>query len=217
MKVYHFLRADDAINDLRKRGIKISTFSDLNDPFEFLNCGMSAKDIQDALKETMEEIYKKCGVICFSKNWSNTLLWSHYADKHKGICLGFEVPDDKLAAVDYISNKKALCAEFEKIIGQNSHDEEIIMNKLLLSKYKGWDYEDEVRVFAPLDEKDNNGNCFMDFSVFSGLKQVIIGVRCDKTTTEKIKECVKGYDGIEVIKAQLDFETFKIVETLEIE
>ena len=217
MRVYHFLCAKYAISNLQKKEMKISTFGDLNDPFEFLNCEMANKDFQDAINKTRAEIYNYCGVICFSKNWSNPLLWSHYADKHKGICLGFDVRDDKLdqlVKMDYINNKKELCYELEKEVGQNQRNdeaEEIIMKKLLVSKFKDWEYEDEVRMFAQLDEKDkdNHGKYFVDTSNILDLKQVIIGVRCDKTI-EDIKICVEGYTGIEVIKARLDFETFKV-------
>ncbi len=25
--------------------------------------------------------------------WSNPVIWAHYGDKHRGLCLGFEVPE----------------------------------------------------------------------------------------------------------------------------
>jgi hypothetical protein len=28
-------------------------------------------------------------------------MWSHYGERHKGICLGFEVQDDILKSIDY--------------------------------------------------------------------------------------------------------------------
>ena len=31
------------------------------------------------------------GLLCFSRNWTHPLLWSHYASKHEGICLGFDL------------------------------------------------------------------------------------------------------------------------------
>lgn len=220
-RVYHFLPAEWAIDDLRKRRLKISTFSDLNDPFEFLNCEFSDKGFQEAFDE-IKEIYKKDGLICFSNNWSNPLLWSHYADKHKGICLGFDVSnksESDMVEVRYIDNKKALCDEFELVVSRsprNEEEEERIMKKLLVSKFRGWDYEDEVRIHCELGEKDSDGNYFGDFSNDIALKQVIIGVRCDNTA-EDIKKYIEGYNGIEIIKARLVFETFKVVENKEID
>ncbi|WP_411726208.1 DUF2971 domain-containing protein [Methyloglobulus sp.] len=36
----------------------------------------------------------KLGVCCFSEDWSNILMWSHYAAKHSGICLRFRAKSD---------------------------------------------------------------------------------------------------------------------------
>ncbi len=222
-RAYHFLPAKWAIDVLSNRRLKISTFSDLNDPFEFLNCEMSNKDFKKAIDETRKEMYREVGVICFSKDWSNPLLWSHYADKHKGICLGFEFSDNepKLSEVFYIRNKQALCDELVKAVNRgNGGKEEQIMRKLLLSKYEGWSYEDEVRMFAKLDEEDKdkdsdgNYNYYGGFSKDIALKQVIIGVRCDKKA-EDIKN-IEGHNCVEIIKARLDFETFRVVENQEV-
>lgn len=210
MRVYHYLPAEWAIDDIKKRRLKISKFNDLNDPFEFLNGEMSNRDYQQALDETMKEMCQDTGVVCFSKNNTDPLLWGHYADKHKGICLGFDISDAD--EVDYISNKKSLCAEFEKELNSiiwNSKEQQRILRKFFLSKYKGWQYEDEVRVIAQLEEKDKDGNFFINFSRDLVLKQVLIGVRCNQAGV-----VLKHVDEhVEVIQTRLDFETFKVVES----
>jgi len=33
------------------------------------------------------------GVSCFSMNFNNILMWSHYTDKHLGICIGFNLKE----------------------------------------------------------------------------------------------------------------------------
>lgn len=38
-----------------------------------------------------ENLYKQYRVLCFSETSEATLLWSHYADEHKGIALGFDL------------------------------------------------------------------------------------------------------------------------------
>ena len=32
-------------------------------------------------------------ILCFSRNWDNLLLWSHYGDSHTGVCLGFDIAE----------------------------------------------------------------------------------------------------------------------------
>lgn len=44
------------------------------------------------------------GVLCLSEAWDNPLLWSHYGDQHKGICIEYDISDtrlDLLRRVDY--------------------------------------------------------------------------------------------------------------------
>ena len=40
----------------------------------------------------MQEDLPKTGVCCFSLELENSLMWSHYADSHKGICFYYEIP-----------------------------------------------------------------------------------------------------------------------------
>ena len=44
---------------------------------------------------------ENCLIICFAKDGNNQLMWSHYADQHKGICLCYEFPD---STDEWISN-----------------------------------------------------------------------------------------------------------------
>ena len=46
------------------------------------------------LDEIFLQFLSNSSVACFSKNWSNFLMWSHYASGHSGICLEFEVELD---------------------------------------------------------------------------------------------------------------------------
>ena len=32
-------------------------------------------------------------------------MWSHYADRHEGICLGFEIPKELLSKVSYQNDR----------------------------------------------------------------------------------------------------------------
>ena len=86
------------------------------------------------------------------------------------------------------------------------------MRKLLL-KFKGWLYEDEVRLFARLDGK-KGGFSYFDFGDKLILRQVIAGVRCT-VSRKKIEECLRGYStSVEILRAQLSFDSFQVVEDL---
>jgi hypothetical protein len=44
---------------------------------------------------TRDDLNREKGLVCFSADWRNPLLWAHYSDKQKGLCLGFEFPEQK--------------------------------------------------------------------------------------------------------------------------
>ena len=54
----------------------------------------------DALKNICNEFIKHrqktTAVLCFTDSPSNMLMWSHYADSHKGICLEFDTEKNEL-------------------------------------------------------------------------------------------------------------------------
>jgi hypothetical protein len=144
MRVYHFVKAKDGLSNLEKRHLKISIIMELNDPFEFLGAELSDRNFRKAIKKTKKDLSKTKGILCFSKNWTNPVQWSHYTDKHKGLCLGFDVPDHFLAKVDYVKER----------LSQNGEINEELMLKFLTTKFEHWSYEKEYRLFVDLKEKD---------------------------------------------------------------
>lgn len=65
--------------------IKASVPENCNDPLEFLPA---------CEKKNEESKREEGGFISFSSRFDNPLMWAHYADAHKGICLQFDFPVD---------------------------------------------------------------------------------------------------------------------------
>ena len=86
---------------MARRRIKISRFDDLNDPFELMAVELKDKAVRKAFQAVRDHMCANRGVICFSRGWHNPLLWSHYAEKHHGVCFGFELPDVNITSVLY--------------------------------------------------------------------------------------------------------------------
>ena len=101
VRVYHFVTQQYAIDDLAKQRLKVARLDDLNDPFELAALELSDRGMRRAYRAFAREMAEKFGVICFSRSWHNPVLWSHYAEKHKGVCFGFDIPDDVLLPVRY--------------------------------------------------------------------------------------------------------------------
>ena len=174
---------------------------ELNDPFEFLGAELSDRNFRKAIKKTKKDLSKTKGILCFSKNWTNPVQWSHYTDKHKGLCLGFDVPDHFLAKVDYVKER----------LSQNGEINEELMSKFLTTKFEHWSYEEEYRLFEDLKEKDKDGNYYADFSDKLQLKQVIIGAHSD-VTRKQIDIALVSYMGdLEIFEARAGFRRFEVV------
>ena len=210
MRVYYLTGAQFALSNLALRRIKVSRFSDLNDPFELLAVDINNKEYRPAIRSTKEEINKSKGLVCFSRSWSNPLMWGHYGERHTGICLGFDVPDEMLADVIYA--KKLLKLEIDKKTKKPMLTEEV-MKKLLLTKFYDWQYENEVRLFVELDlDKIESGKYFYSFSNDLILREVILGPHCE-LPIEGVRNIVASFTpSVRVIKSRIAFTKFEVRE-----
>lgn len=108
IRLYHFLPSEHALENIAKRRIKISLIDQLNDPFELWCVYQKDRILRDALRAYKREMNSRYGMICFSEHWHNPVLWSHYADKHRGICLGFDIDIQGARRVNYQARRPRL-------------------------------------------------------------------------------------------------------------
>jgi hypothetical protein len=208
MRVYYLTGAQYGISNLALRRIKVSRFQDLNDPFELLGVNLGDKRIRKVFKDTKEELNQMTGLLCFSRSWKNPLLWGHYAEKHTGIALGFDVPDALLMPAIYAER----LAEFS-IDAKTGRPPRSVIDALVRTKFKDWSYENEVRVFVELtQDRMESGLHFEHFSDNLQLREVILGPKCS-LPIEGVRKVVAdiGPD-ISVIQARIAFTRFEVLE-----
>jgi len=182
VRVFHFICQGYGLEDIRKRRLKISRIEDLNDPFELLSIELSNKKLRGAFNTTKDKLSENRGIICFSRKWTNPVQWSHYADRHRGLCLGFDIPDKHLMIVSYSARR--LVHEAEQILETGRMDA-ALMRRLLSTKFAHWRYETEVRCFLTPEEQDPQTKLyFVDFSESLKLAEVIVGARSTLTRAE---------------------------------
>jgi len=208
MRLYHYLETKWALDDIRRRRLKVSYIPDMNDPYE-LKCARSEERAsQIALDQTMKEGAELYSGLCFSRSWNNILMWSHYAEKHKGICLGFDVPDQLTRDVRYIGDL-VVTGDADNL----SKDEKLKVIELLYwAKYKGWCYEEEVRTHSSREEMDEEtGQYFVNFGDTLILREVIAGARFPMSR-KPIDDALKGYsEDVKIVKAVQSTERFEII------
>lgn len=208
MRVYKFLSARYGLEALKKRRLKISRINELNDPFEFLGAKLSNHELRRALKTVKNRLDETRGLLCFSKRWKNPVLWSHYAEAHRGVCLAFDVPDDRLVSVQYTRKRPDPLAFFTA----DKAAQEREMKGLLCRKFCHWRYESEARLFVGLEKIDaESGLYFLDFSDALALKQVFAGAESNVSRTDVAEALGDGYAHVERIKTRAAFQTFNVV------
>lgn len=151
----------------------------------------------------------KYGVTCFSKINDNILMWSHYANSHKGICLGFDL--DKNNLENFIDKKKnienklifsktkyrLLPIKYSpirptfKIFSNNYHEQTI---DILSIKNNIWEYEKEYRIFL---YNKNDKNVYFPLGIYYNsnyLKEIILGLNFSINNFIKLYNTIYNYD-----------------------
>jgi len=204
MLVYHFINAEFGLEAIKRQRIKVSKLNDLNDPFELFSIDVSDNEHRKTMRSFKRFYADSTLILCFSKSWKSPLLWSHYADRHKGIALEFEIPDSLLFNVKY--QKKRI--QMDKVSNRKFST---VSRMLLTTKYIEWKYEDESRMF--LNKQDVINEKIMSFIEFSNelkLKSIILG----SLSTIKLKTVIENMPegtSITVLKSRMAFKEFHIV------
>src|SRR5438477_7762882 len=136
MRVYKFLSAEFGLKSLWEKRLKITTIDELNDPFDLLPFKILDRSKRKEMRLKNQRLGKSHGMLCFSEAWSDPVIWAHYSDKHRGLCLGFEIENDEEKEVIYVDER------------QDLDDKDLIANVgipiWLYTKYSKWDYEQEI-------------------------------------------------------------------------
>jgi hypothetical protein len=193
---------------LPERRMRCGRLGKLNDPFELRCFNFGAKEERALFRPLLEHLHKTTGVICFGKHWKSPVMWGHYADSHRGVCLGFDVqPDNLVHEMQYVPERVAWKVDVTKPIhGAN----EELLKLMMTAKYDAWKYEEEWRLYAGLQDPVN-GSYYIEFGENLTLREVIIGASCT-TPVGTIKKLVGDVNQtVEIFKARPAFETFTMV------
>lgn len=206
---YYLTSADHAINNIGLGRLKISRFVDLNDPFELLALNFRERETRKIVRDFKSTYGAHTGLLCFSSDWINPVLWSHYGAKHKGICLGFDLKEDLIQQVRYADER--ILAE----IGEDGSPvqlDQALQELLLCTKFRHWEYEREIRRFIALDGATKEGSLhFYLFDQSLQLREVILGPQCT-LSLDNVRQLVSArYPQAVTFSARLAFKFFSVV------
>ncbi|KPG72884.1 DUF2971 domain-containing protein [Pseudomonas libanensis] len=211
MRCYHFLNEQYGLEAIKNKRLKVSTFDSVNDPFELFCHSLGNRELRKRMSTFKASASSISGMICFSKSMNSPVQWAHYADRHKGICLGFDIPDVFLEAVKYVSER--LDFHLERPWAMDKTDPRV--NECFVTKYDHWRYEEEVRLFGELGNPDQeNGLYFFPFNKDMRLVEVIVGSSSNITEQKIIESLSSSALKAKVHKVRPAFRRFAMVRHL---
>jgi hypothetical protein len=136
-----------------------------------------------AIEKIREGWNNNMGIVCFSKSNDIIQMWAHYTENHHGIVIGFdenEFLEDKKFLVNICYDDSMVClpvtGNYEKLNQYEKYFSDVVSRK-----ESKWVYEEEVRLYVRLDEKDEDGNYYVSIPA-SSIKSVYLGLRSDGMT-----------------------------------
>lgn len=222
--LYKYIDINGGLDLIDKQTFKFSNPKDFNDPFDLyeklidfsqykfrptqpmnreekrrIEKASNKRKIM-ALTEEWRKIKENISISCFSRTYKNILMWSHYAQMHKGICIGFCVDRNILSNYGCFAQEVKYENEFKSIPYTSQKESLEPIMQFLTLKAKFWEYEKETRLIdlSYLDRKNDEymkpgENKYMDFEKFAKIKEIYFGLRTSDKDKSKVKHLFSNH------------------------
>ena len=210
---------DDYIEQLKDKDIDLATFAELinHGPHKYRLLTEFVEECESGIKQFKENLLNNTRIICFSELYDSMLMWSHYADQHKGFALIFDnksiesaevyTNDNKLitkkpllSPVKYVETQIDLTDDIEdhlknyimeKLLGISPFEENLSQAKLrqsIIEKSLDWKYEKEWRLIPRHIDLDHKSNLgYLKIQP----KAVILGAQCSEENCIELSKICK--------------------------
>mgnify|MGYP002639813086 CR=1 FL=1 len=157
---------------------------------------------------TLGEFRHTSGIVCCSANPLSNRMWAHYADCHRGVCIGYRTelhPFWLAMEVLYEDPNEPL-----EVVQTWEQDVTRFCDHVSRRKGKEWDYEEEYRIpVGPIPE-DHTRILPLDPGCISEIR---LGVRIDPDFKEQVLEALRKLpEPVRVIQMGCDFDRFSLTE-----
>lgn len=207
--------SEHSLKDLRESHLTLGTPENFNDVVDSLIYPWLWAQSQDLTKpeeiEAARLLHQAWGyarIRCFAYNkplptpdnynpkpytdkeeYSNTLMWSHYTDMHKGFCAKYQF-SSKLTHEDLVNKRALTLGEVQYVDSFPMNREKIDRNIAFFTKSKDWEYEHEKRL---LYYDVNSTELYHEVSIpEDSLTDIYFGVRCSDNDKQRIIDALKG-------------------------
>jgi hypothetical protein len=215
--LYRFLSAEAAIKTIEMRSFRVGRLLELNDPYEWLPgidgiIPEALEFVNRCMDNYLKDMNEDFGMISFSETVSDTVLWSHYADSHRGIAIEVDhLVNDQLHKVTYSHIRPTVPVHF--INQQEQYGEQMreILLRSVMQKSLSWSYEKEYRVLEDLTScQVAQGMYFLKIPE-NFVARVIIGARSTVSPNYVRRALeINGLTNVQVVKARRSIKTYDI-------
>jgi hypothetical protein len=157
-------RADQVIADVRYHATN-PDYEDDDDPARLL--------LGHYVEEELLRRYDK-GIVSLAERAECPLMWSHYGDQHKGVCIGYSIPDGAeqgLYKITYGGSRLVEASAVASMLDGDNAAQRKVDEAVLSRKADAWSYEREWRLVGPRGVQDSPLE----------LEEVVFGMRCSLT------------------------------------
>lgn len=153
-------------------------------------------DGETVLKQLTIKVLSSMGYYCMTTKPDNLLMWAHYGDSHKGVCLKFDIIKDLdtfLVPVPVDYN--------EQYINFNMLESDLL--SVLRRKSPEWKYEEEYRIIKPNHQGlwEIKSDC---------LVEIIFGCRTSEKDKNEIKKLAasSGFVNVKFSEARMKRDSY---------
>lgn len=184
----------------------------------------SVKQVYKSNSDMLEDVFSKILICCFSKRYNEPLMWSHYANGLRGLCIVYN--KEKLNKtvllkdnmVDVLYDTKPYISNIKDMKIKLVNDEAWIdidksdCKKCGFSKHSRWGYEEEVRTIIHFSNPDSrlNKSGYAVTVECDSIEAIIYGEKISKTNL-KLLDMICKNRGIQLFKASANIKDFSVV------
>lgn len=159
---------------------------------EFKKNISSIRNPDQFLSRANKHVENFYGICSLTENKSNLLMWSHYADSHKGFCVEFdakkllEICQNYITIKELIILRKIIYSKSYPLINPYDRDYDNSFFDWVITKSNDWEYENEWRLIY-FKHPDNK----IDFPD-SIISSIYFGAKCIDEHIIEIKQLLKN-------------------------